>query len=47
MRFLPSVISRRVPRRGWPGLPGLDLVPARWLHLTTQGVGFTVEVASG
>src|ERR1700683_953668 len=29
------------------GLPGLDLVPARWLHFTTQGVGFTVEVASG
>jgi 2'-5' RNA ligase len=27
------------------GLPGLDLIPARWLHLTTQGVGFTDEVA--
>jgi hypothetical protein len=27
------------------GLPGLDLVPARWLHLTTQGVGFTDEVS--
>lgn len=26
------------------GLPGLDLVPARWLHLTMQGVGFTDEV---
>jgi 2'-5' RNA ligase len=26
------------------GLPGLDLVPARWLHLTTQGIGFTDEV---
>jgi 2'-5' RNA ligase len=26
------------------GLPGLDLVPARWLHLTVQGVGFTDEV---
>jgi 2'-5' RNA ligase len=26
------------------GLPGLDLIPARWLHLTTQGVGFTDEV---
>jgi len=25
-------------------LPALDLVPARWLHLTTQGVGFTDEV---
>jgi hypothetical protein len=28
-------------------LPGLDLVPARWLHLTTQGVGFTDEVSDG
>jgi 2'-5' RNA ligase len=28
------------------GLPGLDLVPARWLHLTMQGVGFTDEVSS-
>jgi 2'-5' RNA ligase len=27
------------------GLPGLDLVPARWLHLTIQGLGFTDEVA--
>ncbi len=26
-------------------LPGLDPVPARWLHLTTQGVGFTDEVS--
>jgi 2'-5' RNA ligase len=26
------------------GLPGLDLVPARWLHLTIQDVGFTDEV---
>lgn len=26
-------------------LPGLDLIPARWLHLTTQGVGFTDEVS--
>jgi 2'-5' RNA ligase len=25
-------------------LPGLDLLPARWLHLTTQGVGFTDKV---
>lgn len=25
-------------------LPGLDLIPARWLHLTTQGVGFTDQV---
>jgi hypothetical protein len=29
-----------------PGpVPGLDLIPARWLHLTTQGVGFTDEVS--
>jgi 2'-5' RNA ligase superfamily protein len=27
------------------GLPGLDVVPVRWLHLTTQGVGFTDEVS--
>jgi 2'-5' RNA ligase len=26
------------------GLPGLDLIPRQWLHLTTQGVGFTDEV---
>jgi hypothetical protein len=25
-------------------LPALDMVPARWLHLTTQGVGFTDEM---
>ena len=25
-------------------LPDLDPIPARWLHLTTQGVGFTDEV---
>jgi 2'-5' RNA ligase len=27
-------------------LPGLDFVPRRWLHLTTQGVGFTDEVSN-
>jgi 2'-5' RNA ligase len=26
------------------GLPGLDPVPARWLHLTIQDVGFTDDV---
>lgn len=26
------------------GLPCLDLVPEPWLHLTTQGVGFTDEI---
>jgi hypothetical protein len=25
-------------------LPGLDIIPARWLHLTTQGIGFVGEV---
>lgn len=25
-------------------LPGLDLIPGRWLHLTMQGIGFTDEV---
>jgi 2'-5' RNA ligase len=29
------------------GLPGLDLVPADWLHLTLQPVGFADEVAAG
>jgi 2'-5' RNA ligase len=27
------------------GLAALDMVPARWLHLTTQGVGFADEVS--
>jgi 2'-5' RNA ligase len=26
-------------------LPGLDLIPARWLHLTMQGIAFTDEVS--
>jgi 2'-5' RNA ligase len=26
-------------------LPGLDLIPDRWLHLTMQGLGFVDEVA--
>ena len=26
-------------------LPGLDLVPLEWLHLTMQGVGFTDEIS--
>jgi hypothetical protein len=29
------------------GFPALDPVPGRWLHLTTQGVGFTDEVGDG
>ena len=27
------------------GLPGLDPIPDRWLHLTMQGIGFTDEVS--
>lgn len=27
------------------GVDGLDLVPAQWLHLTTQGIGFDGEVS--
>ncbi|MFD0851493.1 hypothetical protein ACFQ07_04645, partial [Actinomadura adrarensis] len=27
-------------------VPGLDPIPARWLHLTTQGLGFTDEVST-
>ena len=26
------------------GLPGLDPIPRQWLHLTTQGIGFTDKV---
>jgi hypothetical protein len=26
-------------------LPDLDLVPGRWLHLTTQGLAFTDEIS--
>jgi hypothetical protein len=25
------------------GLPGLDLVPVEWLHLTVQAIGFAVR----
>ncbi|KNB52928.1 2'-5' RNA ligase family protein [Streptomyces caatingaensis] len=32
-------------RQGLAGVPGLDLVPDRWLHLTMQGLGFVDEVA--
>jgi 2'-5' RNA ligase len=27
-------------------LPGLDLVPAEWLHLTMQGIGFVDEIGA-
>jgi 2'-5' RNA ligase superfamily len=32
-------------QRAVASLPGLDLVPLRWLHLTMQNVAFTDEVA--
>lgn len=32
-------------RQALAELPGLDLIPDRWLHLTMQGLGFTDEVA--
>ncbi len=34
-------------RRRLAGLPGLDLVPDEWLHLTMQDIGFSDEVADG
>jgi 2'-5' RNA ligase len=33
-------------QRSLDGLPGLDLVPAEWLHLTIQGVGYTDETSA-
>ncbi len=32
-------------RKALKSVPGLDLVPDKWLHLTMQGIGFTDEVA--
>jgi hypothetical protein len=34
-------------RQRLAGLPGMDLVPGRWLHLTMQAIGFTDEVSDG
>lgn len=34
-------------RKALAPLPGLDLIPDRWLHLTMQGLGFTDEVDGG
>jgi 2'-5' RNA ligase len=28
------------------GLPGLDLIPAEWLHMTTQVIGFADEIST-
>ena len=28
------------------GMPGIDLIPPRWLHLTMQGIGFTDEIGA-
>ncbi len=33
-------------QRALATLPGLDMVPLRWLHLTMQNVGFTDEVSA-
>jgi hypothetical protein len=30
--------------QSWLGVPGLDVVPVEWLHVTMQRVGFTDEV---
>lgn len=32
-------------RQALAGLPGLDLIPDRWLHLTMQGVGFVDDIS--
>jgi 2'-5' RNA ligase len=34
-------------RKALAPLPGLDLIPDRWLHMTMQGVGFAGEVDEG
>lgn len=34
-------------RAGLATVPGLDLVPDRWLHLTMQGLGFVDELDQG
>ena len=42
----PRVQAYAAAARGrLAGLPGMDLVPGRWLHMTTQAVGFTDEVS--
>lgn len=38
-----SELAARVQAR-LAALPGLDLIPGPWLHLTMQGIGFTDEV---
>jgi hypothetical protein len=41
----PSVQALAAKSRGLlAGLPGLDLIPGQWLHLTMQGIGFADEV---
>lgn len=43
----PAVQHLAAEARGrLSGFPALDLVPSRWLHLTTQGIGFTDEVST-
>jgi len=41
----PDVLKVAGARERLAGLPGLDLIPPQWLHLTTQSVGFTDEVS--
>lgn len=28
------------------GMPGIDLIPPQWLHLTMQGIGFTDQISA-
>src|SRR5438309_1967633 len=42
VRELAAVAQQRLS-----GQPGLDMVPMRWLHLTTYIVGFVDEVPDG
>ena len=42
VRALAAAVRERLA-----GLPGMDLVPGEWLHLTTQAIGFTDEVSAG
>jgi 2'-5' RNA ligase len=37
----------RTYQRAIEHLPDLDLIPAQWLHITMQGIGFTDEIAAG
>jgi 2'-5' RNA ligase len=43
---LPLRSMVRTYQRAIEHLPGLDLIPAQWLHLTMQGIGFTDEITA-